>query len=250
MITRMRGRRWLWIVGGVIAAAAVAAAAVLGPDVARDMAAFQVQRVEVVGTRFLEPYAVVRAAGLHQSASIFDDAGVWRAGVLDLPLVADVAVRRRLPSTVTLEVREVEPAALVAADRLRPVDADGREVELDPAGIVLDLPILLGFTLEDGAIAGARGAAAMRLLGLAREHQPRLAARVSQLEAWPGGLRLAFRDGGPEALLPLDPTPAQLAQLRVALADLNARGELRQVRQIDVRFRDQVVVSFLHTPAS
>jgi hypothetical protein len=250
MSARMTGRRWLWLVGGTTALAAVAVAVALGPGVARNLAPFQVQHVEVVGTRFLEPYAVVRAAGLHQPASIFDDAGAWRAGVLELPLVADATFRRRLPSTVTIEVREVEPAALVAADRLRPVDAAGREVELDPAGTVLDLPILLGFTLEDGALAGALGASAIRTLGLVREHQPRLAERVSQLEAWPGGLRLAFRDGAPEALLPLDPTPAHLAQLRVAMADLNARGELRRVRRIDVRFRDQVVVSFLHTPAS
>ncbi len=62
-------------------------------------------------------------------------------------------------------------------------------------------------------------------------------------------LRIVFRDRGADAWLPARATPTQLTQLRLALADLAARGELEAVRSIDVRFRDQVVVSFLETAA-
>jgi cell division protein FtsQ len=245
-----RTRTWGWQAGGLLALALAAVAVALAPRVARDMDAFRVDQVEVLGTRFLEPYAVVRAAGLDRGANVFDDPGAWRSGVLALSLVAEVAVRRRLPSTIIIEVREVEPAALVAGDRLQPVDAEGRAIDLDPAGTVLDLPILVGAELVDGVVTGDLGPAGLRLLGLLREHQPSLAERLSQIEAAPSGIRLAFRDGGPEALLPLAPTPDQLVQFRVAYADLAARGELRRARRIDVRFRDQVVVSFLRTPVS
>jgi hypothetical protein len=247
----LRGRRrWLWSIAVALGVAAVTAAVVYGPGVLRELDAFRVHQVEVIGTRFLEPYTVITAAGIDTASSVFGDLDAWRTGILALPLVADVQVRRRLPSVVTLHVREVEPIALVAVGELLPVDAEGRAVALDPAGAALDLPILVGATMIDGKLDGIAVASALTLLGLMRDHHTGLAERVSQVQLLDSGLRLVFRDGGPDALLPLDPTGGHLTQLRLTYADLAARGELPRTRHIDVRFRDQVVVSFLHTPVS
>lgn len=247
MITRRALAGW----SGVIAAAgAVTAVAVLAPPTLRHMDVFQVETVEVTGTRFLEPYIVIRAAGLDRPTSVFGDVDAWRAGVLTLPLVDDVRVGRRIPSTVHLEVREVEPVALVGAGRLRPVDATGRLIPLDPAGVVLDLPVVLGAEIRNGRVASPAGASAIATLTALAVRAPDLADRISQVDLEPGSLRIAFRDIALEAVLPSHPTHVQLLQLRVAHADLRGRGELERVRTIDVRFRDQVVVSFLDTPVS
>jgi hypothetical protein len=82
------------------------------------------------------------------------------------------------------------------------------------------------------------------------DEAPELGDRISQLRVETGTIRVIFRDGGPEALLPARPTSDQLAQLRTALADLAARGEMERARTVDVRFRDQVVVSFVQSPVS
>jgi cell division septal protein FtsQ len=249
--SRRRIRRVLWAMGGTLGVAAVAVAAVTyGPRVLRELELFRVEQVEVIGTRFLEPYAVVTAAGIDVNSSVFDDFDVWRDGVLALPLVADVQVRRRFPSVVTLDIREIEPVALVADGALRPVDALGRVVALDLAGAALDLPIVVGATIDDDQLGAAAVASALTLLALIADQQGSLADRISQVEVMEGALRLVFRDGGPDALLPLDPSSGHLTQLRVAYADLAARGELQRARRVDLRFRDQVVVSFLRTPVS
>lgn len=244
-----RTRRRIRRAGGVLAVAAVAVVGGFAPRALRDVEAFRVERVEVLGTRYLEPYAVVRAAGLEAGSSVFDDAGAWRSGVLTLPLVEEVRVRRTLPSLVTLEIRESEPLALVAGAALRPVDARGRILEIDPAGAVLNLPIVVGAGLAGGRVDAA-GTAALNALVALHARAPELAARVSQVEVAGAALRLVFRDDRAEALLPLEPTTTQVKQLRLAYADLAARGELEKVTRIDVRFRDQVVVSFLGTPVS
>ena len=220
------------------------------PHVLRRMDVFRVRTVEVTGTRFLEPYAVVRAAGLDRDASVFDDADTWRAGALTLPLVEDVRVRRGMPGTVKLEVREVEPVALVAGSTLRPVDALGRLIDLEPAGIVLDLPVVVGVPIKDGRVATSAGASAIAALTVLAVRSPDLADRISQVEVTAGAVRIAFRDVPLEVLLPPHPSDVQLLQLRLAHADLRARGELDGVRSIDVRFRDQVVVSFLDSSVS
>lgn len=241
---------WLRRVGAGVAVAALVAFGLLVPRALREMDVFRVQTVEVTGTRFLEPYAVVRAAGLDHPASVFDDADAWRAGILTLALVDDVRIRRRVPSTVRLEVREVEPVALVGREVLRPVDANGRLVPLELAGTVLDLPVILGARLEGDRIASPAGASAVATITALAVRAPKLADGISALEVGAGELRIAFQDIPVEAVLPGHPSDRELLQLRLAHADLRARGELDAVRRIDVRFRDQVVVSFLDTPVS
>jgi hypothetical protein len=240
-------RRWL---AGIVVAGSVVLAAVMAPDFLRELDAFRVQQVEVSGSRFLEPYAAVEAAGIGEASSVFDDVRAWQAGILALPLVEEVTVRRRLPSTILIEVREVEPVALVAGEELVPVDWRGRALALEPAGVVLDLPIVTGAELVDGQLRGQAAESALQLLSLLHERHPQWANRVSQLEVMATGVRIVFRGDGPDALVPLDPTPRHLTQLRLAYADLSARGELGRARRIDVRFRDQVVVSFLRSPLS
>ena len=245
-----RRRKWAVRIGAVAGLAAVVALGVLVMRTLREMPVFEVETVEVTGTRFLEPYAAVQAAGLDRPASVFDDADAWRAGILTLPLVEDVRIRRRIPSTVRLEIREVEPVALVGTAELRAVDANGRLVPLELAGTVLDLPVILGARLEGGRIASPAGASAVATVTALAVRAPELANRISQLEVGDGRLRITFRGGDLDAMLPPHPSDRELLQLRLAHADLRARGELDEVRRIDVRFRDQVVVSFLDAPVS
>ena len=240
----MRLRRWIRRVVLVLVLAAAGAGGVYGPGMLRETETFRVERVQVEGTRFIDPPALVRAAGLDRDASLFDDADSWRMGARTHPLVEDVRIRRSFPSTVLLEVREAEPVALVALQTLRPVDAAGRILDLDPAGKVLDLPILTGADVRDGRLQESSAAAARTVAALLREI-PDVADRVAQLRIQGESIRVVFRDSRAEAVLPAAASSLQLTQLRLALVDLRARGELDGVRTIDVRYRDQVVVSFL-----
>lgn len=246
-MTRRR-RRWVYRSALVLAVTGAAVGAALGPEVLRDADTFRVRQVEVLGARFIEPYDVVAAAGLDARSSVFDDADAWRAGILTLPLVDDVRIRRTLPSKLILDVREVAPVALVAAETLRPVDATGRLLALDPAGIVLDLPIVMGVAVRGDAVREGPSASAITTVATLLGTAPELAEEISQAELVGDELRLTFRGTRALAVIPVAATTVELTQLRVALADLRARGELDRVRTIDVRFRDQVVVSFLDTP--
>ena len=238
----------------VVLAAGALVGAMVGAPHAREalgqVDVLKVVRVEVLGTRFLEPYEVVRAAGLHRDASIVDDADGWRAGVLTLAMVDEVRIRRTPPRTVSIEVVERRPVALVAAGTLRPVDARGRLLELESAGAVLDLPIISGVTVDGPALAEGPSRDAVETVVALLRHTPELAERVSQLELRDGALRVALRDTPARAALPALASELQLTQLRVTVADLTARGELDRVGLIDVRFRDQVVVSFLDRSVS
>jgi hypothetical protein len=67
---------------------------------------------------------------------------------------------------------------------------------------------------------------------------------ISDAELLPrGGVRIRLRSpAGAQALIPLEPQPTRLRQLRVTLADLAARQDISRLVHIDARYNDQIVV--------
>src|SRR5439155_705374 len=90
--------------------------------------------------------ATTVALRLGPRASVFGDTRLLADRVRGLAGVAEARVVRRLPAVLSVELREVEPAALVVSPRgsgrgLVAVDAAGRPLPFDPARSGLDLPI-------------------------------------------------------------------------------------------------------------
>src|SRR5690606_16473120 len=185
-------------------------------------------------------------------ANVFDDPEPWRQALLAHPLVADARIERRLPGTIILRITETEPVALARTPELMPVDATGRVLPIDPAAQSIDLPVLnvASAVGDDGRLAEPAAISMLAAYERIRRFEPALAARVSEiLPAHGGGLRLLLSDPPlAEVLLPADFGAIGLRQVQLALSDLGARDELPRVRRIDVRFRDQVVVSLSQRP--
>jgi len=232
---------------GLALAATLALGVWEAPPALRTLDGFRVRRVEVMGTRFLPPHVVVAAAGLAQGASVFDPSGVWEERVERLHLVRSARAHRRLPATVVIEVEERRPVALVRTPELRPVDRHGQILPIRTAGRRIDLPVVDGVTglTAAGRVADTRVRALVAFAGRTAELEPSLADRLSEVGLRDGVLRLALRDpAGASVILPPRPEALHLAELRIALADLAARGELERVRHIDLRYRDQAIVAF------
>jgi hypothetical protein len=83
---------------------------------------------------------------------------------------------------VTVEVREVEPVALVSAGTLRPVDAGGGCWSWTRPASILDLPILVSGGGEGRRCAPGASTAALATVAALRERAAGVADRVSQVE--------------------------------------------------------------------
>ncbi len=220
--------------GGALVAAGVALAGGApwwGPAVLRQFRFFAVRRVEVSGVRRLAPAQVVAAMGLRREASVWGSLSTMERGVGALPGVAAVQVSRRLPSTLQVVVREVEPLALaMGPSGLVPVGSDGRPLPYDPAGVRVDLPVV---RQADPRV--------LKALDVIRETDPRLFADVAAARA--------DEAGGGEVVLELERgrlrlgTPVDAAVVRAVAAvrrDLEQLG--RPWRELDGRFQGWVVV--------
>lgn len=243
----VRGALFRWGIGGTAACIALVLLVTQTPKLLRRLAIFRVQQVEVLGTRYLAPHLALEQSGITEAASLFDDPAPWHAALLEHPLIAAVTIERDFPSTLVIKIVEVEPVALVATPVLLPVDAHSRILPIEPSAEDVDLPIIavtseLG---EDGRLTNPAAVALVEALDRLRLLAPRISARVSAIAPLDdGAFRLVLRDPARgEALLPADFNARQIEQLRLTLADLGAKAEISRVRRIDVRFRDQVVVS-------
>lgn len=232
---RKPGYRYL---AALVAVAALATAPRWTRAALHRLAYFHVRRIEIRGTRYLQPDDVVARLRVDTTRSIVDDVAPLEARLRALPQIAAVHITRRLPGTLVVTIRENAPVALVPrGDGLVPYDSAGRPLPIDPSRTLLDLPVL------DAPAAGA-----LALLGALRARFPALYARVSDVvpDTGSGGLVVvltpalrvrvaAVRAGGAGAGVAAD----RFADIFPVESDLARRGE--RVAELDLRFRDQVV---------
>src|SRR5436309_1922071 len=207
--------------------------ALAAADVVGRLAMFRVRQIELVGVRNLAPDAVIAALRLGPRASVFGDTRLLADRVRGLAGVAEARVVRRLPAVLSVELREVEPAALVVSPRgsgrgLVAVDAAGRPLPFDPARSGLDLPI---------AASGDSGVVAV--LALIQSVDPALFQTITGARTFTrGGVLLEI--GPHRVLLGRDAGPEVIRAVVLVSQDLAAKR--RAYVELDARFAGQVVV--------
>lgn len=210
---------------------------------------FLVREVRVVGAEVTNPAVLVAEAGL-----IGEELHYW--SVLDPyvlrvrrdPFVESARFRRGFPNRLTLEITERRPIALLALERLTPVDGTGLVLPINPFHARWDAPVLKvdgasrraevahGGRVRDEVVAGA----VSWLTEIGRRY-PELAREISSMNIDADGtltLRLVHAPG--EVLLARDTPVDKMAWVDDVLQDLKQKGVT--FTRLDLRFPDQIVV--------
>ena len=195
---------------------------------------FRVRQVEIVGIRYLDADQVLAALRLSPTASVFDETEPLAERLRELDGVADASVVRRPPGSLKVIVREIEPVALMMSERgaLAPVDADGRQLPFDLAG--LDLPVVRS-SAGDSSVVG--------LLARVQAVDPALFQTIDaarRTETTRGDVLLELGGGTHRVLLNRDAGPEVIEAVVLVARDLAAKA--RPYAELDARFAGQVVV--------
>lgn len=197
----------------------------------------KVKTVEVRGNHFLSEGEIRELLGPADGANILGlDIDDLKRRLRASPWLDEATVRRTLPDTLLVEVREREPLALAEVDRLYLMDAEGDLIDLYGARTAAyDLPIVRGLA---GLGEDERRARAARVADLLHD-LGELQAEVSEIAVEPGGdLSVVLRRGGEILRLGAPPYRRGVAAFLGMRRDLVERCP--HAEYFDLRFRGRI----------
>ncbi len=238
----MRRVRTILVITLVISALGTGTVALTAWTRSADM--FDLEAIEFGGACRLSDQKALELISVEKGVNIFtiDLKAIEREMERD-PRIQEVSISRRLPSTITVAIREREPVMLIGGERLLALDEEGMVMPVDGITLPLDIPILTGVRppLEPGS--GAHHLVIQKGLEIrkaVRKQAPVLWDAISEINlGQPESPRLYLAPNGSEVRLGSGDFGTQVQRLWIVLRDLAAKGV--DVQTLDLRFRNQLV---------
>lgn len=215
--------------------------------IASDTSLFRVNRLVVRGNSRLSTGEVLAlVSDLKGSSVLTADLAAYQTRLVDSPWVADATLRRVLPGSVEITLRERVPIGLCRLlDRLYLVDATGTVIdEFGPQYADLDLPIIDGLSgaPREGApvIDEGRAELAAEVVRGISSHRV-LARRVSQIDVRDPRDAVVILDGETALLHLGDSHFAERLQSYLDLAP-TLHERVPEIDYVDLRFDQRVYV--------
>jgi cell division septal protein FtsQ len=239
--------RQAWLAARVVVLAGLGAyAAWRGVSLLASTPALQVSRITVDGHERLSTGEVLALVeGLRGRNIIGLDLDEWQQRLLSSPWVEEATLRRVLPSTVEVRVRERRPIAVGRmGSALYLIDAHGIVVdEYGPAYADFDLPIVDGLAApkgRDGLVDEARAALAARVIAALAAH-PELSQRVSQIDVSDPHDAVVMLEGDRALLRVGEEDFVERLEQYLELGDA-LRERVAEIDYVDLRFAERLYV--------
>ena len=207
---------------------------------------FAVHAVEVRGASRVSVERIRGAAAIAEGSNLWRlDPDAIAARVAAVPEIRRAEVVRALPNRVVIVVDERRPFTLVHAGRLHWLDEEGRVFGEVPQAVAPSVPVVSG--LSDAEISSMRSdpsprtREAVALIRTLLRTGGTLASEISEIDVSPGDGPVLYTVDGVEVRLGSEEWEERLTRLRRILGQVTRDGE--NVRAIDLRFRDQVVLT-------
>jgi len=205
---------------------------------------FTLKGVRISGNRNLSEEQILRQAEVHFGDGLMAmDLGQIRRRLLENALIRDVAVIRRIPSEIVIEVEERVPTAVVRADRDYIIDREGVVMSYVTGGAGSSLPCLSGLRMRGGRVtveglqdlqSGVEIVSAIQSAGFPPMHTVECVDLSSRSDAV-----IIPVAGGPLVHLGRERVHERLGRWRLVAEDMASRWE--ELEYIDLRADGMVV---------
>lgn len=229
--------------------------------------AFNLDTIAVTGNSAVGKEEIITVSGLERGRNIWsaDLAETERRLMLDRRFER-VELNRRLPGTVVLRVKELQPVAFVQLDRLYGVSERAELIPLSPGKGLPDLPVITFDassyrpawsdqsapdgaasrerhfeTLREGMLANPGVGRALYLMKVLRAMSPRMYGELSEIHVSSPDDPIAYMvEGGLAIRFGTGHYPGKIEMLRRTVERLET--DAIRTRLIDLRFKGQVIV--------
>lgn len=205
---------------------------------------FEVKKIEVQGNNQLAKNEIIKASGLYKGVNIFKiSVKEARANLSAIPVLKEVIIRRDLPSTISIVVKERQAFALLPVEN--------GFVEIDEQGVFIrksnkireGLPVLTGMQFAAATpgekIAGQELDKVLKAVG---ELPPSLVVRLSEIHFSDGALVL-YTAGGVQCRLGSLRGTAEKGKILLQVLD-ELKGKNKVIEYVDLSFVGSPVVKY------
>lgn len=238
---------WRTAATALLVAVVVAYGVYRASDLVSAAEALTITRIDVRGTSRMSPgEALALLEGLRGTSMVTADLESWRQKLLVSPWVADAAIRRVFPGTVSVVIEEREPLGIGRiGGSLYLIDQRGVIIdEFGPNYAEFDLPIIDGLAAapsHGGALVDeSRAALAGRALSELQRH-PDLAKRISQIDVTDVRDAVVTLKDDTAMIRVGDERFVDRVQSYLDLAQ-RLKEQVPQIDYVDLRFDDRIYV--------
>jgi cell division protein FtsQ len=241
-----RGRT-AWVLGlTVLLLSGIAAVAVTANSWKHD---FRVLRVRTQGNTLIADSDIVGMAAVLKNGKLFDvDLNGTRMRLQGNPFIKTASVAREIPDGIAITVTERRPIAALVLDRILYLDAEGYVLPPVRSGKVFDLPVLTGELPASDCIPGRqirtrRLREALEILTTAERVGSDLYHMISEIHCAADSSYVLFTaESGVPVVFGRGDIAVKLVTLDGFWKQIVMPRGAAQLRTVDLRFADQVVV--------
>lgn len=211
-----------------------------------DLTLLRVEKFEVVNARRLTREEVMELAGVKEGDGMLSlNLRAIGDQLRKNPWLEQVKVRRYFPHTLSIELSEREPVAVVNMNYLYYMDRNGEVFKPLTQGDSLDYPVVTGMSEEELGKdpAGSRAAlrSAVEMIALLHNGTDLRLDDISEIHLDKGyGVTLFTANGGVPIKVGNDNFAAKLARLGRIFSEL--QGQIATLDYIDLNYTDKIIV--------
>ena len=210
-----------------------------------------VSKIIVVGARVVDVNEIIQLAHVKAGTKMYDlDLMVIQKDVVSHHFLKDAVVERDLPSTLKITVIERTRIAMVNANELLYLDAEGVVLPHSISNELFDLPMISNLPPELKVTAGLLiqdpdVAEALSILSTAKLVNKELYHLISEVRLRNSGDLIFYTtDGGVPVLFGRGNPAGKLLRFEAFWNDVVRGQGVRDLRYVDLRYEDQVVVKW------
>ncbi len=204
---------------------------------------FVLKQIEVEGNRFVKQTQIAEMLHLDASQSLFElDLKAIAQQVARHPYIKRAWVNRKLPDNLVIRVEENEPLAVLNSGSLSIIGEDGKSLPNLQVFDLMDFPIISNIAVGENE----RLNTVVRFLRQIKDDMFPLYSQLSEVSySESAGLYVYLLEGSVPILFGEGDYASKSANLLKVLKILQKDSSLAQVKMLDLRYKDQVIVKDL-----
>jgi cell division protein FtsQ len=217
----------------------------------------KINQIKIVDNRIVNTNEIVQLTQVRMGALLYKaDLTAIQRNVMSHYYIKNAIVERNLPNSLTIQIVERIPIAMVNLSELLYLDEEGVVLPRTVSRKIIDLPMISGVSQNKpfvigAAITGPDEIEALQLLAVLKTVNRPLYHNISEIQVRNGGdMVLYSAEGGVPIIFGRGELPDKIVRLETFWNDIVRTRGVQYLQYVDVRYQDQIVARWSPEPST